>query len=270
MKKKLSNPYIITLLILFSYSICNAQNFSESGLNFGAEIGFSRLLGEIPGDFSGLINEFDNKTGFSGAFEISKYLSSRWEAGGNLELSNLNGNTYNPAFSAEGIQPSIPAEIIDPVEYKNKLWGFNLFFRYFFKPVDSGSKVIPFIKAGGGFIKYYSKFKYIDASENDLIFGKGTEGYTKLSTPQFFFGTGFKTPLNQQLSIITSIDFNFVNYDFLDVMHNYKPDGSRQEVIGLYTAFRIGVFYNAFKMNNNQSTKRTGSSSNESSLPFAR
>jgi hypothetical protein len=182
------------------------------------------------------------------------------------------GNTYSPEFSAEGIQAGIPSEINDPVEYKNKLLGLNFFLRYFFKPVGSESVFNPFIGAGGGFKNYNSKFKYIDAPDDELIFGKGTDGYTKLSTPIFFVGTGFKTSLSSHFYLVTSVDFNLVNYDFLDVMHNYIEDGSRLGIIGLYTDFKVGIFYNFMGSNgknNKKNSSKKGRSSN-SNLPFSR
>jgi len=194
--KTLSNNLFLTLLLIFVIKINSAQEFSKSGVNTGIKIGGSRLLGEIPKGFSGIINEFDNKIGFASAFELSKYVSSRWEIGCDVGYAALNGNTYSPDFSAEGVQEGIPSEINDPVEFKNKLLGFNFFFRYFFKAAGSESAFIPFVSSGGGIINYNSKFKYIDAPSYQLIFGKGTEGYTTLTTPIFFIGKGFKTFLS--------------------------------------------------------------------------
>jgi len=63
-----------------------------------------------------------------------------------------------------------------------------------------------------------------------------------------------------------------VNYDFLDVMHNYSEAGSLSGITGLYAAFKVGIFYNTVisegNKNKNGSNKR-GRSSNDS-LPFAR
>lgn len=266
------SKYIILILFFLSIFQFNfAQNFSDSGINIGAKLGGSILLGEIPKDSSGIINEFDNKIGFTSSFEISKYISKRWEIGTEIGLSSLNGETYSPNFSAEGIQPGLPVEINDPAEYKNKLFGLNIFFRYYFKDVDSEKFFTPFVAAGGGFIKYNSKFKYIDAPEDDLIFGKGSEGYAKLSTPVFFVGTGFKTDLSSGFYLLTSIDFKMVDYDFLDVMHNYSGDGFRIETIGIYTEFKVGIFYSFNKSGSNKiSGNKNGGSSKNISLPFSR
>jgi hypothetical protein len=239
----------------------------------GIKIGGSKLLAEIPNGFSQFINEFDNKTGFTSAFEISIFITPRWEIGTEIGYSTLNGNTLNPEFSAEGIQAGIPSEISEPVEYINKLFGQNFFFRYYFKPAGAESAFIPFIRAGGGYINYNSKFKYIDASDNDLLFGKGAEGYTKLSTPILFLGTGFKTSLTSKFYLVTSVDFNMVDYDFLDVMHNYNLAKNRMELIGLYTEFKIGIFYN-FSKSGGESNKKGGNKSGGTSetehLPFSR
>jgi len=270
---KLSKYTILTLSIIFIFSHSIAQNFSDSGINIGLKLGGSKLLGEIPNDFSGIINEFDNKLGYSSAFEISKYITPRWEIGSEYGYSLLKGNTYSPDFSAEGIQPGIPDEINDPVEYKNKLSGLNFFFRYYFKDAGSESAIIPFIRAGGGFLKYKSEFKYIDAPDDDLLFGKGNEGYPKLSTPAVFMGTGFKTPLSSHFYLLTAIDFHLVAYDFLDVVHNYVEDGTRLKIAGLYTEFKVGIFYTLNKSGgdkNNKNSSKNGGSSKGNNLPFGR
>jgi hypothetical protein len=255
------------------FNLIFARNFSKSGLNVGAKAGISKLLGEIPFEFSEIINEFDNKAGFAYSVEISKYISTRWEIGAEIGFSTLNGSTTNPEFSAEGVQAGIPKEITEPVEYNNKLLGPIGFFRYFFKPVFSESAFNPFIRAGGGFISYNSKFKYIDAPADDLLFGKGTEGYTKLLTPVFVVGSGFKTTVTSKFYLVTSVDFNMVNYDFLDVIHNYDNNDERQDLIGLYTEIKIAVFYKFGKSNNRnnkQNSSRQNGNSSDTNLPFSR
>lgn len=269
--------YIILIFsLIFIIGFNNAQVFSQSGINIGAKIGGSKLLGEIPFDFTEIINEFDNKTGFASAFEISKYISQYWEIGTEIGYSNLNGNTFTPEFSAEGMHAGIPVEITEPVEYKNKLFSLNFFCRYFFNSPYSESAFVPFISAGGGYLNYNSKFKYIEYEDEKVIFGKGTEGYAKLSTPVFFFGTGLKKTISSNIYLVSSVDFNLVNYDFLDVVHNFSDESNRLEIIGLFTEFKIGIFYNFSKSGdkkntqNNQDKNKNGSSSNNGYLPFAR
>jgi hypothetical protein len=272
----LSKHIVLTLILIFIGNVLNKQLFAQSTINLGIKLGGSKLLGEIPGNFSEIINEFDNKTGFATALEISKYISQQWEIGTEIGYSNLKGSTLTSEFSAEGLQAGIPKEIIDPTEFNNKIFGQNFFFRYYFKPAFSESVFIPFIRAGGGYLNYNSQFKYIDAPDDDLLFGKGTEGYTKLSTPVFFFGTGFKSTISSHIYLVTSIDFNLVNYDFLDVVHNYNDEGNRLDLIGLYTEFKVGIFYSFYNPNNlknsrniKKKSKNEGSSSN-SHLPFSR
>jgi len=262
--------YLTFILILVHFHITvYSQNFAESGINLGVKFGGSKLLGEIPYDFSDLINEFGNKTGFASAFEISKNISNHWEIGSEYGYTSLKGSTSSPEFSAEGFHQGIPSEITEPVEYVNILIGQNFFFRYFFKPAGSESAFIPFIRAGAGYLNYNSKFKYIDAPDNDLLFGKGTEGYTKLSTPVYFIGIGFKTSIASQFYLVSAIDFNMVNYDFLDVMHNFDLTGSRLELIGLYTELKIGIYYNFSKSGGGRKNKKSRSS-NSGFLPFSR
>jgi hypothetical protein len=266
--------YIIIVFVLI-FNVEGNKLFAQSLVNFGAKIGGSKLLGELPKGESGIINEFDNKIGLASAFEISKYFSPRWEIGIDFMFSNLKGSTSNPDFSAEGVQGGIPDIISDPVEYENKLIGQNIFFRYYIKPANSEGIFIPFVKAGGGYLNYYSKFKYIDAPDNDLLFGKGKEGYTDLSTPLFFLGTGFKSTISEKFYILTSVDFNIVSYDFLDVVHNYAEDKSRLDINGLFTEIKIGIFYTISgperKKEKEKKTKsKKGSSSKSTYLPFSR
>lgn len=272
MNQPLIKYLILAFVLTFSIN-CNSLH-AQSLVNFGAKIGGSKLLGEIPKGQSGIINEFNNKIGLTSGFEISKYISPRWEIGIDFMFSNLKGDTSNPEFSAEGVQPGIPSEINDPVEYANKLIGQNIYFRYYFKPTTSEGYFIPFVKAGGGYSNYYSKFKYTDAADDDLLFGKGKEGYTDLSTPLFILGTGFKSTISKNIYILTSIDFNMVPYDFLDVVHNYAEDESRLETTGLFTEFKIGIFYTISgperkKENEKKPKNKKGSSSKSSYLPFA-
>jgi hypothetical protein len=262
-------------LILLLISIFNSgysQNFSESGINLGVKIGGSKLLGEMPYNFSNVINEFENKIGFTTSFEISKYISPRWEIGADIGYSNLNGYTNSPDFSAEGNHAGTPLELNDPVEYINNLFGANFFSRYYFKEANAESVFIPFISFGGGFLNYFSKFKYIDAPDDELIFGKGKEGYTKLSTPVLSLGTGFKSSFSSKFYMVTSLDFNFVNYDFLDVVHNYDSSGNRLDLLGLYAGFKIGIFYGTGISGGNSKGKGKNKNSGSGSehLPFSR
>ena len=276
MNQFLSKHIILTLTLIFIGNVYNRQLFAQSTINVGVKLGGSKLLGEIPNDFSEIINEFENKTGFSTALEISKYMSQQWEIGTEIGYSNLNGNTSTPEFSVEGLQPGIPSDITDPVEYNNKIFGPNFFFRYFFKPAFSESSFIPFIRVGGGYLNYNAQFKYIDAPDDDLLFGKGTEGYNKLSTPVFFFGAGFKSTISTNFYLVSSVDFNMVNYDFLDVVHNYGDDGTRLEIVGLYAEFKVGIFYTFYNPDNIKNSRnskkksKNGSSSANSYLPFSR
>jgi hypothetical protein len=254
-------------------SLFTRQLNAQSVINAGFKLGGSKLLGEIPTDFSNVINEFDNKIGFTTALEFSKYLSQNWEIGAEIGYSNLNGSTQTSEFSAEGLQEGIPANISDPTEYNNKLFGQNAFFRYYFKPASSNSVFIPFIRTGMGYLNYNSQFKYIASPSDDLLFGKGTEGYNKLSTPVFIFGTGFKSNIKSELYILSSIDFNFVNYDFLDVVHNYNDNRQRIRTIGMYAEFKVGIFYTINKpesKKNQKGKKKDNNPGTYDHLPFAR
>lgn len=274
MSRSFLKNIIFAVSLIFVFNAFSRPIFAQSVVNFGVKVGGSKLLGEIPPDFSEIINEFDNKTGFATAVEISKYLTSKWEFGVEIGYSNLNGSTLTSEFSAEGLQEGIPSEISEPTEYKNKLFGQNAFLRYYFKSSSSKSFFIPFVRTGVGYLNYNSQFKYIDSSDDDLLFGKGTEGYTKLSTPLFIVGSGFKSNISPEIYLVSSVDFNFVNYDFLDVVHNYNNDKQRMKPFGMYAEFKIGIFYSISKSgnieNNKKGKNKNGKPGSNDHLPFAR
>jgi hypothetical protein len=274
LENKLKIAAIITLIFFLFTNTIFAQGSSVNGLNVGANIGGARLLTEIKNDFSGIINEFNNKFGIAGGIEFSKYISPRWEIGGEFGQSVINGYTNSPDFSVEGLHYIFDTDIVDPVEYKNKLLGLHLLVRYYFKDVNSDSKIIPFFRIGAGYLNHFSEIKYIDAPDDDLIFGKGGEGFTSLSTPVFVLGTGFKSPVSQNLYLMALINFNFVNYDLLDVVHNYNTNKKeRLKITGLYTELKIGIFYNVNFSNGKKpghNNLNSGRNSNKSHLPFAR
>ncbi len=251
-----------------------AQKFNPV-LNVGAKIGFSKLYAET--DFSQFSNEFYNHAGLAFDFEVSKYLTPHWEIGAEMERSVLNGENDRPYFSANNIhQHHIPA-VTDPVEYQNKLTGQNLFFRYFIRPANQEYKFAPFLKAGIGYKVYKSELKYKEPPSDpskQLIFGKGSEGQTNLSTAVFISGLGFKTSINQQVYLLANFDLNMVHYDFLDVVHNYdRATKDRIDLYGIYTQFKVGIFYTLkgepIEKKSNKEGRKKGSTSAPKYLPFA-
>lgn len=224
----------------------DAQNFFSNGLNVGIKGGASLLMAEIPYDFSHKIMEFDNKFAPSFDVELSKYLSNHWEVAISFNFSELNGETQNPSFSAEGYHPAFIEPITEPVKYNNILTGQSIFFRFYLTSLASSTgkvNMYPFLKAGIGYLNYRSKFQYIDPEDGEIIFGKGIEGESSLSTVNYSLGGGIKTSLSSKLYLTASLNINLVPYDFLDVVHNYDGDGNRLDVIGVFAEFKIGIFY---------------------------
>ncbi len=144
------------------------------------------------------------------------------------------------------------------------------FFRYYFNQAYKKSNVNPFLKIGFEYLSYKSTFRYTENQE--IIFGKGDENQANLSTGMFLIGAGCKTSLSKHFYLITSLDFNIVKYDFLDVVHNYDNEGNRVNVTGLYSALRIGIYYNTAKSDIIvKSKKRKGMKSKDlNNLPFGR
>lgn len=260
---------VVFLLLTFTG---NSQNSFLSGWNIGAKVGASRMIGEFPKDFSKGITEFDYKFGFAIDGELSKFIGNRWELGLDINHSILKGESDILSFSAQGNHAEFMKPLTGPVEFDNQLLGQKFFFRYYFKDLagqKEGHSFNPFIRAGAGFLNYSSKFKYIDAPDDELIFGKGhNNNYLSLSTAVFLLGTGFQTKLTQKLYLSFNVDFNFVSYDFLDVVHNYNTEGDRLELVGIYSDFKIGVFYklSGYKPGKGRSKK----SAIQQYLPFGR
>ncbi len=273
--KNLYRPFntylaLVALILLLSLN-GSAQNTFLSGWNIGAKFGTSRMIGEFPNDFSEAINEFDYKMGFAVDAELSKTISNHFEIGFEINRSTLSGETQDPSFSAQGNHSAFMEPLTDPVEFENKLSGQKFFFRYYFKNLDEteGFKFSPFIRAGLGFLHYNSKVKYIDAPDNDLIFGKGNSNYNnELSTAVYVIGTGFRTEINDRFYLMAAADLNFVNYDFIDVVHNYNDNGDRLELLGMYTDLKIGIFY--IISNNKPGKGRSKKSAIQQYLPFGR
>lgn len=260
--------FLISSLLL-TVNLASAQILNQSGINIGVKMGSARLITEYSENNS--INEFSNRSGFAAGFEISKVLFPHIELGIELSNSVLNGKTdKTDHFSAIGFHAALREPLEGPTEYINKLVGEKLFIRYYINEAFKKSKINPFVKVGFGYLSYKSTFQYIESQE--IIFGKGEENQTNLSTGMLTTGTGFKTKLSKQAYFITSIDFNFVKYDFLDVVHNYDNEGKRKNVTGLYTVISAGIYFNSAKseINSSSKKKKRNGSGDTDYLPFGR
>lgn len=264
---------VFTFLILVSFT--QAQSFAD-GLHIGIKFGGSQYLGESGSAISGRLQEFDNTFGLAYDLEVSKYLSNHIELGVEIGASTLTGNTDDPQLSAEGFHYTMLFGIDDPVEYENKLLVQKVFVSYYLRDLSnegSGVHLNPFIRGGIGHIFYKAKFKYQDAEPNDLIFGKGVNDHNNLSSAVFSAGAGLKASVSEQVSLMASAMLNYVRLDFLDVVYNYDTMGKRNDLNGMYTEFKIGLFYNfgsASGGSKKKSKSGNGGKSTHSHLPFAR
>jgi hypothetical protein len=277
--KKITHILTIILLLLLTKHI-HAQKFLN-GINAGAKVGASKLLGEMAPDISGMIQEFDNSYSMSYDIELSKYLGNHWEIGVEFGQSQLAGDIYNPNFSAEGWHYSMPGSIDDPVEYKNKLLSQRFFVSYYFRELNnnkSGININPFLRAGLGHLIYKCTLKYMDAPDNEFIYGKGTDRFSndKLTTAVYFASAGIKATLSNKLFVLATANFNYVGYDLLDVVYNFTEEGERMNASGIYSEFKMGLFYSfgnfSGKSNNKSSKKKArGKAGNTINyhLPFA-
>jgi hypothetical protein len=90
--------------------------------------------------------------------------------------------------------------------------------------------------------------RYKDDREDNFIFGKGVEDFRdiKMATAVYYFSPGFRLTLKNNIKLTAAININAVNYDFLDVVHNYDDFGERLHVLGIYSDFMVGIslFFN--------------------------
>lgn len=262
----------ITLLFSFAFTLginASAQLVKKSGINIGINAGGAKLISEFVNNKS--IEEFSNKPGFAVGVEISRIAFPHIELGTAFSHTKLNGETDQTThFSAIGYHYAFMEPITGPTEYINKLTGQNFFIRYYLNEGFKKSVLNPFAKIGFGFLSYKSTFRYIGG--DDIIFGKGDKNQPKLATGIFSLGTGLKTILSKRLYLITSLDFNLVKYDFLDVVHNYDMDGNRINLLGMYSQINVGIFYTSGYSDRANNIKRSRKKNRSSKvyLPFGR
>lgn len=260
---------IVTFLLLI-YSTAFAQN-PTSGIIIGTKVGASKMMTEITPDFKEHLTEFDHKPGLTIDLEISKLLLNHWEIGTDIFLTNLRGENDNPDFTAEGFHYKMKDPIDDPVEYTNRLTGQRFFVGYYFRSFENINALFtpePFLRAGIGYLQYGVELKYQDP-ELGSIFGKGTGDFTNFSTSSmlFFLSAGVKSYFSPNFFINTTLSCNYTNYDFLDGVYNYYNDGTRADLRGIYTEFKLGFY---FQTNGSGKSRRHGKGSSANPLPFSR
>ncbi|MFV0591186.1 MAG: hypothetical protein ACK5M7_07360 [Draconibacterium sp.] len=258
------------VLLFFLFTGAYSQN-PTSGIIFGTKIGVSQMLTEVTPDFKEHLTEFDHKPGFAMDLELSKLFFNHWEAGTDINFTNLKGETDNPDFTAIGNHHSMPAPIEDPVEYTNLLIGQKFFIGYYFRSfenITSPWTPEPFLRAGIGYIQYGAELKYQDPALGS-IFGKGAGDYTNLSMSSMvlFLSAGVKSYVNPNFFINTTFTCNYTNYDYLDAVYNYYSDGTRADLRGIYTEIKVGLYFQS-----NGSGKGSSHSKGKTAdpLPFSR
>ncbi|MCD6354503.1 MAG: hypothetical protein J7L95_03050 [Prolixibacteraceae bacterium] len=267
----------LSLLLLWNLTAVSQTNKkkgnSNPGFHLSLQLGTSSLVTELPNSLSGAIHEFNNQPGLSYRLGFSKYLSNHWEAGFEFSLSVLKGKNNSPNFSAIGFHASMPDPIDEPVIYRNRLLNQKIFVRYFFNSIYDGIQnysFAPFLTAGVGNLLYKSELEYKNQDGDNLIFGKGVANYKKANTTSavYFLGTGLKTALSSKMEIMAMFNLNFVNYDFLDVVHNYDAVGTRIELIGIYSDFMVGLSWKIEKKKKNHKKLSKHTKKNIPYLPW--
>jgi hypothetical protein len=268
----LNFPLALSLLFTGWFSV-SAQSDDYlygflSDLQVAVKSGPSQLITEFGSE--GAKNEFNNQAGLSYAIEISKQLSPYWESGFEFGSTVLRGKADSPDFSAFGNHPSFTPPFTDPVFYRNKLLSSRAFVQFNGFRGKRDYLLLPFVRAGVGLLEYKSELRYNDGREKDLIFGKRVEDFKDavMSTAVYNVSPGVRLSLTAKIKLMAALNLNLVNYDFLDVVHNYNKAGERVHAVGLYTDFWIGIsvfFNNTGRYNANSITKKQ-----TQSLPFYR
>lgn len=231
-------------------------------------MGVSKINTELTPDFTKIQNEFEHKFAPAFSIELSKLIANHFEIGTDLNLTLLKGDTYNPQFSAEGVHPEMKDPITEPVEYSTRLFGQKFFVGYYlreFEYFQNRLRLEPFLRAGMGYSSYTSKFRYIDAPKDELIFGKnaGDFKYWNYIKPVFFASAGIRAYQSRHFIVNTTLTLNYAPSDFLDAVHNYNDDTVASElerrkqfdIRGIYTEFKMGIFYHSNELGNHKSRK---------------
>lgn len=249
-KGKFSKICILFLLLLplsvsnsFAQYVNNENSFF-SDIRITGKLKASQLLSEIKSDFSGGIHEFDNQPGLGFGIELSKQLSANWEIGAEFSVSNLHGETNSPNFSAIGYHGVMKNLNNEPVVYNNQLMGPKAFAHYNFF-VQNGNKIHPFLRIGLAYLSYKAELKYKEQRDGNIIFGKAVDGYDKyrVSNIAYFVSPGIRAKISADIELVAAADINLLKYDFLDVVHNYDEAGNRQDIMGLFADFMVGITY---------------------------
>lgn len=237
----------LTILLFISWGsaaqIGKHRHENTKGLSLTVKAGGSMLVTEIYSDFSGSVNEFYNQPGPGFGAELTKYLSGNLEAGADLSFSWLRGNNLAPDFTANGICHYMLEPVTEPVQYTTRLYGPKIFARYHFLPAHKKQPFNLYLKAGAGILFYESELFYKYRTENKFIFGKGLgeNKTTQVSNAVYVLGSGVCYNVGPRVAFNTSLNLNFVNYDFLDMVHNYDEAGNRRKITGLFSELSIGI-----------------------------
>ena len=244
----------------------------SSDIRITGKLAISQLMAELQSDFSGGPREFDNQPGFGYGIEISKQLSANWEIGAEFLMATLKGEAASPDFSAIGYHHSMMTPITDPVEYKSQLFSKKIFVQYNFILNSHKNNTNPFIRAGIGVLPYKSELRYKDDRSDAIIFGKKVGDYeeSKVSTAVYTLCPGIRTKVSSGVEFMAAVNLNMVNYDFLDVVHNYDEKGNRLDLKGIYADVMVGIILlindsGRFDVVSKRKGRKTG---NRAYLPF--
>lgn len=114
---------------------------------------------------------------------------------------------------------------------------------------------------GKGHLADRSFVKYKDAPANEFISAKGLNDVYWSTNAVLYCGGGIKDSIANNISLMTSDMFNHLNSELLNMVHNYNTTGESLRLKGMYSDFKIGLFYNFGTL---KSGRKNGSEKNKS------
>ncbi len=211
--------------------------------------GVTVLATEYVSGIGALQNEFNHQPGLLVDFSLSRTLGKHWEVGLGMNFSQIHGRSDLPEFSANGIHPEFMTLYQLPVKYQTLSQYYYLFGRWYFREYAETQcyhvRLDPFVELSGGFNVLINSLKYesIPPGETtDVIFEKGQGARPHPGdVPGFSTGIGTRINFAGHINLITALNFDFMDYDNLDAVHNYDDKGQRLKAIGILTRFTVGV-----------------------------
>lgn len=240
-------------LILFIYSLpvysAGPIELGPNQWSVSGRLGLALLTTELTPGFGVIEKEFTHRTGYAYEIAVSRSFMDHWEAGANLSLSNLTGETTTPDFSAIGNNPDFEGLYDEPIAYETSSFDFTVFGRYYFDRLEKRStdeiRFDPFFEFGAGINMAITELSYLilpEEASSVVITAKGKKNWPSPDiVPQGNVGVGTRINFYGNWDAIAILNTGIVMTDGLDAVYNYNVDGSRVNGFSWVTKLTVGV-----------------------------